>query len=64
MLNPLVFAALVALFKAIADAYFPQFPLPEELINMLVLALLALFGVEVGVVGVARFLPKARGLFK
>ena len=64
MLNPLVFAALVALFKAIADAYFPQFPISEELIYTLILSLLALFGVEVGVAGVARFAPKARGLFK
>ena len=64
MLNPLVFAALVALLKAIADAYLPQFPISEELIYTLVLALLALFGVGVGVRSVERFAPRYRGLFK
>jgi len=66
MLNPLVFLALVALIRAIADAYFSNFPLSDELINTLLVALLALFGVEVGVAGVRKFYPAAirNGLVK
>lgn len=42
-----VFLALVALLKVIAEAYFPQFPISAELINSLLLALLALVGVDI-----------------
>jgi hypothetical protein len=64
MLNPLVLAAIVALVKAIADAYFPQFPISEELIYTLIVALLGLFGLEVVKAGVQKFAPKLveRGL--
>jgi hypothetical protein len=64
MLDPIVLAALVALVKVIADTYFPQFPISEELIYALIAALLGLFGLEVVKVGVQRFAPTKRGLFK
>jgi len=66
MLDPLVLAALVALVKVIADTYFPQFPLSEELIFSVVVFLLGLFGVEVVKAGARKFAPSvfSRGLLK
>jgi hypothetical protein len=42
-----VFAALVGLLKVLAETYAPGFPISVELINTLLLALLALVGVDV-----------------
>lgn len=53
-LKNIVFLALVALLKAIVDAYFPQFPISVDLINSLLLALLALVGVNVVEFGVRK----------
>ena len=57
-----VVAAFVALLKAIVDAYLPGFPISAELINTLILALLALAGVEVVPVlpGVRKLIQKAK----
>lgn len=41
-----VVAALVALISAVLKAYLPQFPVSDELINSIIVALLGLFGLE------------------
>lgn len=66
MLDPLVLAALVALVKAIFDAYLPQFPVSEELITAVIVFLLGLFGVEVVKAAARKVLPGlfSRGLLK
>lgn len=47
MLDPAIVAALVALISALVKAYLPQFPISDELITAIVVALLGLFGLEV-----------------
>jgi hypothetical protein len=42
-----VFLAIVALLKVLAETYLPNFPISVELINTVLLALLALVGVDV-----------------
>jgi hypothetical protein len=42
-----VVVAFVALLKAVAEAYLPNFPISLDLINTVILALLALVGVDV-----------------
>jgi hypothetical protein len=64
MLDPIVLAALVVLVKVIFDTYLPQFPISEELIYALIVALLGLFGLELVKVGIQRFAPSKRYLFK
>lgn len=42
-----VVIAFVELLYVIAQTYFPQFPISKELINTVVIAILALLGVDV-----------------
>jgi hypothetical protein len=46
-LKNVVFVALVAFLKVLAENYLPAFPITAELINSLLLALLGLVGVDV-----------------
>lgn len=66
MLDPLVIAALVALVKAIFDAYLPQFPVSEDLIYAVIVFLLGLFGFELVKAGARKVWPGlfSRGLLK
>ncbi|MFA6213451.1 MAG: hypothetical protein WC714_28700 [Candidatus Obscuribacterales bacterium] len=58
MINPLVFAALVALISASLKAYAPQFPISDELITIALVGLFSWFGLEVGQAALAKFAPK------
>ena len=66
MLDPIVLAALVALVKVIVDTYLPQFPVSEELVYTLIVALLGLFGLQVVRATARKFAPQlfVRGLLK
>jgi hypothetical protein len=46
ILNAAVIAALVALISALVKQFLPQFPISDELINSIIVALLGLFGLE------------------
>lgn len=66
MLKYAVVAAFVALLKVLAETYLPTFPISTELINSVVLGLLAMLGVEVvefAAMGVVSNL-RSRGLWK
>jgi hypothetical protein len=60
MIDPVVVAALVALISAIVKAYLPQFPVSDELINAIIVALLGLFGLE----GAKYLFPKVTGALR
>lgn len=63
-----VVTALVALLKVLAENYLPSFPISAELINSVILSLLALLGVSVVDVAakgyIARNNLKERGIWK
>lgn len=66
MIKLVVVAAFVELLYVIAQAYLPGFPISKELVNTIVLAVLALLGVDVVEVAAKGLVAKmrARGLWK
>jgi len=63
-----VVTALVALLKVLAETYLPNFPISAELINSVIVGLLAMLGVSVGEFTARGFIArhdlKSRGLWK
>ena len=66
MIKLAVVLALVELLYVIVQTYLPQFPIAKELINTIVLTILAWLGVDVIEVAAKNHVAKlrARGLWK